>query len=77
MHHCLAALKEVLNFKVQLNATFRRTASYFMFLKMRQEEGLLCQIRFKRVHLEAAWMARWEKGLVANPGDSPKSSDTY
>ena len=40
-----------------------------MFLKMRQEEGLLCQIRFKRVHLEAAWMARWVKGLVANPGD--------
>lgn len=55
-----------------------------MFLKIRQEEGLLRQIRFKRIHLEAAQTARWVEGLVAKPGDlssipmtHQKSSDTY
>lgn len=45
VHHCLVALIKVLNFKAQLNSSFHRTASYCMFLKIRQKEGLLSQIK--------------------------------
>lgn len=45
VHHCLVALKKVLNFKAQLNSAFHLTASYSMFLKIRQKEGPLSQIK--------------------------------
>lgn len=45
VHHCLVALKKVLNFKAQLNSTFLCTASYWVFLKIRQKEVPLNQIK--------------------------------
>lgn len=45
VHHCLVALRKALKFKAQLSSTFHGAASYCMFLKIKQKEGPLSQIK--------------------------------